>query len=378
MKKKFSLLLTMAFLSLCLTGCGNNPKSIVQTFCSALPKQDFDKMISCFEEDMVVQEDFTDIYYDLSELGLDDFFASEAAGIKAKVTKQEIDEDNKDYATVTVQLEYPDYSEVLITALDAYAAEYAPYDISEIDPAVFVPLLQTQVSGTQTSPVSEELLFPCEKVEGKWVISYDYDVLERIGNVLSCNMTDAYMEYEFVYPDEDEDFWDEDSEDGDISDGDISDGDEFYEEDEFSEETMNEDDLYDYYTNLMDSVESSDAYLVLGGYTVDYDDEDYYIVTGAIYEYDIYAQWRAIVGTDGKFEAAHPDIYDALDNGLWDEEYEIYIPRDAAFSGVWPQNGGSASVSDIEQLLSSGQAFVYFEDEYGDASTVYKCATDYR
>jgi len=293
----------MAFLSLCLTGCGNNPKSIVQTFCSALSKQDFDKMITCFEEDMVVQEDFTDIYYDLSELGLDDFFASEAAGIKAKVTKQEIDADDKDYATVTVQLEYPDYSEVLTTALDAYIAEYTPYDITEIDPAVFVPMLQTQVNGTQTSPASEELLVPCEKIEGKWVISYDYDLFERIGNAFACNMVDAYFDYEFEYPDEDEDFWDEDSEDGDISDGDVSDGDEFYEEDGFSEEDADETDLYDYYTDLMDSVESSGAYLVLGGYTVDFDDEDYYIVTGNIYEYDIYAQWRAIVGTDGKFEA---------------------------------------------------------------------------
>ena len=386
MRKHMNVLFILTALLLCLTGCGGNPAAQVKNFCGGLKNLDYEKMAKCFEEDTVTEEDFTMLYEEFSEWGLDNAFQTHAKNIQYSVGKAVIDEDDSDYAEVEVTMSYDDYGALIEEALLTYNQEFYADETGEVDESRLGELLVEEFAKSSTERIEETVVFYCEKVEGKWVLSYDYDMLERVTNAITCNLMDTY--YNFDYEPEDEDWGDlwDDVSDGDWDWDDVSDGDweELWDDvsdgdwEDASDDTDAEEALYDYYTDRLDSIESSGAMLLLGGYVMsdEDEDEDYYVVTGDIYDYDIYKEWNAIISSVPGFAEKYPDIYDALDNGLWSEEMEVYIPKDASVAGAYPN--GQPQSSDIRQLLQSGHAIVYFEDEYGEVYAVYDSAVDYR
>lgn len=386
MKKsiKLSLLLTLALALVCLTGCAGSPSAKIKSYCNAINSMNYNSMTKCFEEDTFSEEDITDLYEELEEFDLEDFYKKHAKKFKYRLGTLEKDEDDDEYAYMDVTFTYEDYSESMIAAFDEYMAEYYADETGEVDETRQAEILKEHLENDTPGTIEEIVTFFCEKVDGKWVISYDYDVFERTANAITCNLMDTYDNYDYEEPDED---GDEDFDNSDVSDAlsgllsGESDGQsgnpDLSADSEFA--GMDKEEILDYLVDYLDSVEGDGHTLVMNGYTVSYDaDEDCYVVTGDLYDFDVYEAWRMVVA-DGQFQSKYPETYELLNNGLWSEDTELYIPADAEVMGIWPeeQDGTYTAVSDIETLLNSGHAFVYYEDDYPDIYEVYDSYTNY-
>ena len=122
MKKKIALLLTVVLMLGILAGCGN-AASPVKTFCSKLKDLDYAGMCGTFEEEMMTEEDFTAMYDDFAEAGLEDIFKTHAKNIKCTVGKPVFEDEDKESASVNVVISYDDYSTGLKQALDQFYKE---------------------------------------------------------------------------------------------------------------------------------------------------------------------------------------------------------------------------------------------------------------
>ena len=179
---------------------------------------------------------------------------------------------------------------------------------------------------------------------------------EEIDEVLSANgitRTDDtdLSDYDYLFEDEE----DEDDEDWD--------------DDDWDDEDDEDEDLYDSYMDRIFNVESSGTLMIKNYVLNDVDeDEDYYILTGDVYDVDIYNEWLSIINSVPDFAGTYPDIYEDLDDGLYCEEMDVYIPKDMAVSGKWPSGSGA---SNLMSLINSGHAIVYTGEMDDEAEAVY-------
>ena len=417
MKKKINLAMVCICMFVLLTGC-SNAASPVKTFCSALNKLDYTAMCGCYEEEMMTEEDFTMMYDEFAELGLEEAFAANAKAIKCTVGKPVVDPDDDESASVNVVIKYNDYSTGIKTALDTFYKEYFEDEEDVVDETRLAELLKEHYTNDTPAVKEETVVFYMEKLENKkWVISYDYDMLDRIANAISGNLMDMWYDYDYDYDDADYDDadFDEDydlevDEDGNIigfterpkwyeemsdeeidevlsangiertEDTDLSDYDYLFEDEDDEldwedDEDWDDDwddeeaDLYDEYMDRIFNVESSGALMIKNYTLADVDeDDDYYILTGDVYDVDIYSEWLSIINSVPDFAGTYPDIYEDLDDGLYCEEMDVYIPKDLAVSGMWPSGSG---ISGLMNLINSGHAIVYTGEMDDEAEAVY-------
>lgn len=425
MKKKIALLLTVVLMLGILAGCGN-AASPVKTFCSKLKDLDYAGMCGTFEEEMMTEEDFTAMYDDFAEAGLEDIFKTHAKNIKCTVGKPVFEDEDKESASVNVVISYDDYSTGLTQALDQFYKEYFEDEDDLVDDSRMYELIKEHYTNDTPARKEEEVVFYMEKLEEskKWVVSYDYDMMERVANAITCNLMDTWYDYDYDedsaddtvaitdsqgnvvgYADSSKKWYeglsdeqitdvlsangivrDENTELTDFDDLFVSENDldvEFEEDDEDwddedwdDEDWEDEDDAYDdFYDECMDrifNVESSGT-LLIRNYTLnDVDeDEDYYILTGDVYDIDIYCEWLAIVNSEPDFANKYPEIYEDMDDGLYCEEMDVYIPKDMVVSGMWPSGSGIGGLMD---LIKSGHAIAYYGEMDDEAETVYDTA----
>ncbi len=422
MKKKFVLFMAFTLMFVFLTGCGNNAASPVKSFCTALQKLDYTAMSGCFEEDMMTEEDFTMMYDEFSEMGLEEAFAANAKAIKCTVGKPMIDPDDEESASVNVVIKYNDYSAGHKLAFDTFYKEYFEDEEGVVDETRLAELLKEHYASDTPAVKEEEVVFYMEKVEKKWVVSYDYDMLERVANAITGNLMDSWYDYDYDYEEDEDDAdfddeielqidddgniigmadftekpkWYEDMSDEEIDevlsangitrtdDTDLSDYDYLFEDeededdedwddddwDDEDDEDDEDEDLYDSYMDRIFNVESSGTLMIKNYVLNDVDeDEDYYILTGDVYDVDIYNEWLSIINSVPDFAGTYPDIYEDLDDGLYCEEMDVYIPKDMAVSGKWPSGSGA---SNLMSLINSGHAIVYTGEMDDEAEAVY-------
>ena len=428
MKKKIALLLTVVLMLGILAGCGN-AASPVKTFCSKLKDLDYAGMCGTFEEEMMTEEDFTGMYDDFAEAGFEDIFKTHAKNIKYTIGKPVFEDEDKESASVNVVLSYDDYSAGLKQAMDQFYKEYFEDEDDLVDDSRMYELIKEHYTNDTPARKEEEVVFYMEKLEEskKWVVSYDYDMMERVANAITCNLMDTWYDYDYDedsatepvaitdsqgnvvgYADGSKKWYeglsdeqitdvlsangivrDENTELTDFDDLFVMDNDldvEFEEDDEDDEDWDDEDwddedwddedDAYDdFYDECMDrifNVESSGT-LLIKNYTLnDVDeDEDYYILTGDVYDIDIYCEWLAIVNSVPDFANKYPEIYEDMDDGLYCEEMDVYIPKDMVVSGMWPSGSGIGGLMD---LIKSGHAIAYYGEMDDEAETVYDTA----
>ena len=68
------------------------------------------------------------------------------------------------------------------------------------------------------------------------------------------------------------------------------------------------------------------------------------------------------------FANTYPEIYEDMDDGLYCEEMDVYIPKDMAVSGMWPSGSG---ISDLMSLINSGHGIAYSGEMDDEAEAVY-------
>ncbi|MBR5421140.1 MAG: hypothetical protein IK115_08350 [Lachnospiraceae bacterium] len=392
----------------------------VQAFCEALVKLDYAGMCQCFEADSMTDEDFTMVLEDFSDLGLEDMWAARAANISYTLDPFVVDPEDEEFGTVSVNMVYQDYSTGITTALNTFYKEYDEDEEGLVDETRLAELLREHYTKDTPATIQEVVIFYLEKLEdGTWVLSYDSDMIDQVMNAASGNLINVWLDYDYDYEDwDDEDWDDEDWDDEDWDDegpsvGDLPDDvidrvlsengiertdgmdlDEY--EDLFAdylEEYEDEEDaFYDECIERLLNVESSGTMLVMNCYIEEEEEEDeeeaddeeedeeaddeeedeYLIVYGDVYDYDVYMEWLSIVNSVPNFEEVYPDLYDEMDNGLLEEEMEIFIPTNLGFSGKW--GGGTASVSSIRDLINQGKIMVYTpsEDSDDEAAAVYE------
>lgn len=415
MKKKIALIITVVLMLGILAGCGN-AASPVKTFCSNLTKLDYAAMCTCFEEEMMTEEDFSLMYDDFAEMALDDIFKEHAKNIKYTIGKPVFEEDDDESATVEVVISYDDYSVGIKQALDQYYKEYFEDEEDLVDETRLAALLREHYTNDTPARKEETVVFYIEKLEDtkKWVLSYDFDMLERMANIISCNLMDIWYDYDYDFDDEDEEAsvpiydtdgnviaytdssksWYEDLTDDQITealsangivrdtDADLDEYEYLFEsedDDDFDDDEEDDDEVWetddeddDFYDECMDrlfNVESSGT-LLIKNYTLnDVDeDEDYYIITGDVYDIDVYAEWLSIINSVPDFANTYPEIFEDMDDGLYCEEMDVYIPKDMAVSGMWPSGSGIGGLMD---LISSGHAIAYYGEMDDEAEAVY-------
>ena len=417
MKKKIALIITVVLMLGILAGCGN-AASPVKTFCSKLTKLDYAGMCTCFEEEMMTEEDFSLMYEDFSEMALDDIFKEHAKNIKYTVGKAVFEEDDDENATVEVVISYDDFSVGIKQALDQFYKEYFEDEDDLVDETRLAALLREHYTNDTPARKEETVVFYIEKLEDtkKWVVSYDFDMLERVANIASCNLMDIWYDYDYDFDEDDEEVsvpiydtngnviaftdssknWYDDLTDEQINealsangiireaDDDLSDYDYLFEpeeddddedwddDDDFDEDWETDDEDNDFYDECMDrlfNVESSGT-LLIKNYTLnDVDeDEDYYIITGDVYDIDVYAEWLSIINSVPDFANTYPEIFEDMDDGLYCEEMDVYIPKDMGVSGMWPSGSG---ISGLMALINSGHAIAYYGEMDDEAEAVY-------
>ncbi len=420
MKKTSVRLLILAFMIFILAGCGKSSKPVT-AFCKALQKLDYEGMCGTFDEEMMTPEEFGYMMDIFADMGLEDIYTEHAKNIKYTVGKPVVDEADENCASVSVNISYDDYSAGIKLALDTYYKEYYEDEEGLVDETRLTELLRECYMNDTPARREETVVFYTEKTEKDWVVAYDYDMIERVVNAITCNLMDAWYDYEYDFGDvegsgmEDDqaysgsdfsghwyDYMTDEEIDGILADNgiertedtDLSEYEEFFEEyvdddwgEDWEEEVIEEEDweeedseeaLYDEIMDRLFSVESSGMFLIKNYHLNEVDEDDeYYILTGDVYDYDLYFEWLSIVNSEDNFAENHPYIYEDMDNGLYCEEMDVYIPKDLAVSGLWPTSAGESSYNDILSLISSGHDMVYTGDMDDEASELYDSCTNY-
>lgn len=190
MKKKvfWGLFITIMCV-ISLTGCGKNPKSVVNKFCAGMKSLDYAKMNECLlDPDDKITDPFEG---EDEELEVFNTFIKEQSGnIKYKVLDSDVDGEE---ATVNVKFKYIDASPVIKSAMGEYFSQafgMALAGASEEQMSnLLLTIFQQKLSETTLSTTESIVTVKCKKKDGEWKVA---EVSDDIANVITCNILKAF------------------------------------------------------------------------------------------------------------------------------------------------------------------------------------------
>ena len=175
MMRKWTAIALIALMVLAMVGCGggaspNTPTGAVENGVKALKEMNVTNLEKYFVDGG-----------DLNDLGEEekaqlDLMKALFTKLSVKVTKEEIDADDENYATVTADLTTID-AQALITGLSVDMITWATehQDATEEESMTWlVDKIKSSASGASTTTVEGVEIY-CEKVDGNWKVSDSYD-----------------------------------------------------------------------------------------------------------------------------------------------------------------------------------------------------------
>ena len=197
MKKVLAVFFTTVML-LALAGCsiGEKPDKVVTTFCEALKNFDSEAASACMVpggDGLELELSQTEQEDNASAEQMLDYMKQQASQITYTIGETTV---NGDHASVPVTFAYVDASLVVQETLSdyigqAFALAFSGAGDEEME-NLFIRIFSEKLSSVETEMATEEVNFPCEKVDGAWKISSLSDEDEdTLVQVMTCNIAGA-------------------------------------------------------------------------------------------------------------------------------------------------------------------------------------------
>lgn len=191
MRKAKYLFGTVVFLlcTLTLTGCGRNPKSVVNKFCEGMQAMDFEKMNECLLNSSDTVENAFSSEDEEMEI-FETFIREQSGNMKYKIVDSEVDGDE---ATVDVKFTYTDASPVITSTMAEYFSQGLALAFAGASEEQMSQLLlttfQKQIEEATLNTITSTVEIKCKRQGREWKIA---DVSDDVANVLTCNILKAF------------------------------------------------------------------------------------------------------------------------------------------------------------------------------------------
>lgn len=189
--RKLVIFVLVSSILLSLSACAVNakPDTVVDSFCKAMQKLDFDGMSACTKAGVNAIE-FPSDDSDVFTNQIIDYLSSAASKMTYSIEKSEID---GDIATVTVKYNYVDATPILSASLSEYfqqafamALSGASEDaMAQIFNTIFTEKIKSVSNGTSEVIVD----YQCKKTEDGWRIT---NAPDDALNVITCNIYSTF------------------------------------------------------------------------------------------------------------------------------------------------------------------------------------------